>query len=48
MKCYDGIDLEDMFYGNPPEMNEFHDVLTKNLDNIVEVIKIPLENSTHD
>jgi len=48
MKSYDEIDLDDMFFGNPPEMNDFHIALTKILDNIVEVKKILTENRTYD
>jgi hypothetical protein len=48
MKNYDEIDLDDMFFGNPPKMNDFHISLTKILDNIVEVKKIPLDKRTYD
>lgn len=48
MKIYGEIDLDDMFFGNPPEMNKFQTVLKKILDNIVELKKIPTENRTYD
>ena len=48
MKKYDGIDLDDMFFGNPPEMNKFQKTLNKILDNIVELKKIPTEYRTYD
>lgn len=48
MKSYDEIDLDDLFFGNPPEMSDFHIALIKILDNIVEVKKIPTENRTYD
>ncbi len=34
---YDQIDLDDMFYGNPPAMNEFHLILKRILDNIAQL-----------
>lgn len=34
MKKYDMIDLEDIFYGNPPPIEEFRKVLDKLLVNI--------------
>ena len=36
MKKYDDIDLDDMFFGNPPKMNNFYIALKRILDNIVE------------
>jgi hypothetical protein len=48
MKKYGKIDLDDMFFGNPPEMNEFQITLKKILDNIVELKKIPTEYRTYD
>jgi len=48
MKSYEEIDLDDMFFGNPPEMKDFHIALTKILDNIVEVKKTPSKNRTYD
>ena len=44
MKKYDEIDLDDMFFGNPPKMNDFHNALQKIIENIKEVVKIPPEN----
>lgn len=44
MKKYDEIDLDDMFFGNPPKMNDFHNVLQKIIENIRELVKIPTEN----
>ncbi len=48
MKKYDDIDLDNMFFGNPPKMNNFHAALKRILDNIVELKKIPTENRTYD
>jgi hypothetical protein len=48
MKKYDEIDLDDLFFGNPPEMNEFKKTLKKILDNIVELKKTPTESRTYD
>ncbi|MCF8297220.1 MAG: hypothetical protein K9J13_06725 [Saprospiraceae bacterium] len=48
MKKYDKIDLDDMFFGNPPKMNNFHAALTRICDNIVKLKKIPIENRTYD
>ena len=47
MKDYDEIDLDHMFFGNPPEMNDFHIALAKILENIVDVKKIPAKNRTY-
>jgi len=48
MKNYDEINLDEMFFGSPPTKIEFHTVLTKILDNIVEVKKIPTEERNYD
>jgi hypothetical protein len=48
MEKYDEIDLDDLFFGNPPEMNEFKITLKKILYNIVELKKIPKESRTYD
>ena len=48
MKKYDDIDLDDMFFGNPPKMNKFQIALKKILVNIVELKKIPTENRTYE
>jgi len=48
MKSYDEIDLDDMFFGNPPKMKNFHVALSKILNNIVEVKKIPSKNRTYE
>ena len=48
MKNYDDIDLDDIFFGNPPEMSKFQTALKRILDNIVELKKIPTENRTYD
>ena len=39
MKSFDEVELDDMFFGNPPGINNFHSTLTKILDNIIEVKK---------
>jgi len=43
MKTFDEIDLDDMFFGNPPKMVEFHKALQRIVENIEEVKKIPPE-----
>ncbi len=48
MFSYDEDDMYDMFFGNPPEMKDFHDALSKILDNIAEVKKIPAKDRTYD
>ena len=48
MEKYDEIDLDDLFFGNPPKMNEFKIALKKIFDNIVELKKIPTESRTYD
>ena len=48
MKKYNEIDLDDMFFGNPPEIIEFQIALKKILNNIVELKKIPTENRIYD
>jgi len=48
MKSYDEIDIDDMFFGNPPKMKNFHVALSKILNNIVEVKKIPSKNRTYE
>jgi hypothetical protein len=48
MKKYDDIDLDDMFFGNPPEMSKFQTTLKRIFDNIVELKKIPTKKRTYD
>ena len=48
MKEYDDINLDNMFFGNPPNMNNFHIALKRLLDNIVELKKIPTEHRKYD
>lgn len=48
MKKYDEIDLDDIFFGNPPGMDQFHKVLDKILVNIEDVKKIPIEKRNYD
>lgn len=36
METYGHADLDDMFFGNPPEINKFETALKRILDNIVE------------
>ncbi len=43
MKTYDKIDLDDIFFGNPPKIKEFQAILSKITKNIKEVKKIPPE-----
>ncbi len=39
MKKFDEIDLDDMFFGNPPKIKEFHEALQKIAQNIEDVKK---------
>lgn len=48
MKKYDEIDLDDVFFGNPPEMKEFKIALKKIINNIIELKKIPAKSRTYD
>lgn len=48
MKDYDEIDLDWMFFGNPPERQKFQIALVKLLENIVELKKIPSSKRTYD
>ena len=48
MKKYDEIDLDDMFFGNPPRIDQFHKALDKIISNIKDVKKILLEKRNHD
>ena len=48
IKKYDEIDLDYIFFGNPPEKDQFHEALNKILINIEKVKKIPIEKRTHD
>ena len=44
MKEYDEVDLDEIFYGEPPEISQFHNTLNKILLNIENVLKVPIEN----
>ena len=48
MKKLDEIDLEDMFFGKPPRMDQFHQVLDTILVKIEDVKKIPIEQRNHE
>lgn len=48
MKRYDEIDLDWIFFGNPPEMDKFQIALRKVSENIVELKKIPSGKRTYD
>jgi len=48
MKKYDEIDLDDMFFGNPPKTKDFHLALQKIVENIEEVKTIPIEKRNFD
>jgi hypothetical protein len=48
MKKYDEIDLDDMFFGNPPKIKDFHLALQKIVENIEEVKTIPIEKRNFD
>ncbi len=47
MKNFDEIDLDEMFFGNPPNIKDFHKVLNKILENINKVKEIPIEKRTY-
>lgn len=47
MRNYSNVDLDDMFFGNPPKMNTFQTVLNKILQNIEDVKVIPIEKRTY-
>ena len=48
IKKLDEIYVEDMFFGNPPGMDQLHQVLDKILVNIEEVKKIPIDLRNHE
>lgn len=48
MKKYDEIDLDDMFFGDPPRIDQFHKVLDKILVNIEDGKKIPIDKRNYD
>ena len=48
MKKFDKFEIDDMFFGNPPQKAEFHKTLAKILKNIVEVKKIPAKKRNYD
>ena len=48
MEKYDEIDLDDLFFGNPPEMNEFKITLREIFENIVRLKEIPIKSRTYD
>lgn len=48
MKDYNEVEIDDLFFGRPPETKDFHNTLSKILENIVQVKKIPLERRTYD
>ncbi len=37
MEKYDDIDLDEVFFGNPPKVKKFHTALERILDNIVQL-----------
>jgi hypothetical protein len=41
-------EIDDIFFGNPPEINEFQLALKRILENIDRLEKIPLEKRTYD
>jgi len=46
MKAYSNIDLEDLFFGNPPKIKDFKLILKKILNNIDKVKAIPFKKRT--
>ncbi|MCF6347991.1 MAG: hypothetical protein L3J20_06800 [Flavobacteriaceae bacterium] len=47
MKKHNEIDLDDMFFGNPPEMKDFHIALNRIIENIRQVKKISPEKKEY-
>ena len=47
MKTYNLFVLDGIFFGNPPEIKDFHNALKRIEDNIKEVRKIPAEKRTY-
>lgn len=45
---YDEVEIDDLFFGNPPTKNDFHNALNRIVENIIEVKKIPLTDRTYD
>lgn len=48
MKEYDENDIDDLFFGEPPEISEFHEALKKISDAIYELKKIPFDERTFE
>lgn len=48
MNQYDLNDLDDMFFGDPPDQYLFRQALKKIHNNIIELIKIPTDKRTYD
>lgn len=46
MMGLDYYEIDDMFFGNPPEKKDFHSALQRILINIRELKKIPIEKRT--
>ena len=47
MKNYDEMDIDNMFWGNPPQKLEFYKTLEKISRNIVELKKTPTEKRNY-
>jgi hypothetical protein len=48
LKTYDEMDIDYIFFGNPPKTVDFHRALKKIEENIQELKKIPLERRSFD
>ena len=48
MKKFDEFEIDDIFFGNPPQKIEFHKTLVKILKNIEEIKKIPANKRNYD
>jgi hypothetical protein len=48
MQQYESVDLDDVFFGEPPNLNDLHTTLIKILGNIIEIKEITAEKRTDD
>lgn len=44
----DDVDLDDLFWGNPPDKEKLHITCKKIIENIVKIKSIPIENREYD
>ena len=45
---YNEVEIDDLFFGNPPPKKDFHNALNRIFENIREVKKIPVKDRTYD